>query len=84
VTRAKLLLPLVLGGLAAAGCRSPEAARVRGGGPGADRARRDSAIEMHAGAKPYWRTPCLIRPLACEGPVPVHGDEWPPATKDRR
>jgi hypothetical protein len=47
-----------LSGLAA--CASPEAARTRGGGPGADVGNRQQPVEIHAGADPYWETPKLI------------------------
>jgi len=41
-------------------CESPEAARKRGGGPGADVGNRRGNIETHAGSKLYWKTPKLI------------------------
>jgi len=50
-----LLLTLLL-----TACSSPEANRVRGGGPGADIGNRSGAIETHAGSAPYWQTPKLI------------------------
>lgn len=40
-----------------AGCGSPEATRVRGGGPGADTGNHGSVVQLHDGAEPYWRTP---------------------------
>ena len=43
-----------------AGCTSPEANRVRGGGPGADMGNRGDVVRMHAGAEPYYETPQLI------------------------
>jgi hypothetical protein len=39
-----------------AACESPEARRARGGGPGADTGNRDAAVEIHAGARPYYHT----------------------------
>lgn len=57
--------------LAGAGCASPEAHRVRGQGPGADVGNRGPALEYHAGAFPYHKTPCLIKPVPCSGPLPV-------------
>jgi hypothetical protein len=46
---------------AAAGCTSPEATRLRGGGPGADPGNRGAEmVQMHEGADPYWRTPQRI------------------------
>jgi len=38
-------------------CTSPEATRVRAGGPGADPGNRRSVVRIHEGADPYWRTP---------------------------
>lgn len=43
-----------------AGCTSPEADRVRGGGPGADVGNRGDPVVMHAGSRPYAKTPTLI------------------------
>ncbi len=56
ITRYRWWLALTLAGLA--GCASPEATRVRGGGPGADLGNHDRVAELHAGAKIYYRTPC--------------------------
>ncbi|HET6578196.1 MAG TPA: hypothetical protein VFG66_07735 [Gemmatimonadales bacterium] len=64
-----LLLPLA----AAAACASPEAARTRGGGPGADVGNRTPTVEMHAGAQPYHQTPCVTEPVECTGPPAVFG-----------
>lgn len=50
-------LLLLAGLLALAGCDSPEADRVRGGGPGADMGNRGEYVRMHAGSKPYYDTP---------------------------
>ena len=52
-----------------AGCSSPEAERVRGGGPGADVGNRGTPVVMHAGSRPYEGTPKLI---PAEAP-PVEG-----------
>jgi hypothetical protein len=62
---------LLLLGLAA--CASPEAARARGGGPGADPGNHDHIAAMHAGAKMYYRTPCRTVKVKCSGPMPVFG-----------
>ena len=52
---------LLLIGLAALlGCGSPEATRIRGGGPGADVGNRTRVIEMHGGSLPFWNTPQII------------------------
>jgi hypothetical protein len=51
---------LLLGGLTVAGCASPEAARGRGEGPGADVGNRPALVRMHAGSDPFWKTPNRI------------------------
>ena len=43
-----------------AGCTSPEASRVRGGGSGADVGNRGEVVTMHEGSQPYHETPRLI------------------------
>jgi hypothetical protein len=43
--------------LALAACTSPEAARVRAGGPGGDTGNRGQIVHLHEGADPYWTTP---------------------------
>jgi hypothetical protein len=55
--RRLLLVPLVT---LIAACDSPEAARTRGGGPGADTGNREAVVLMHEGSKPYAKTPDLI------------------------
>jgi len=64
-------------GLAAAmvlaACTPPEAARVQGGGPGADPGNRDAVVEMHGGSNMYWKTPCKATEAQCPGPLPVAG-----------
>jgi hypothetical protein len=52
-----LALALVFGVVA---CDSPEATRVRGGGPGADTGNRGAVVLMHEGSKPYHETPRMI------------------------
>jgi len=65
--RALGLALLLAAGLAA--CTSPEATRVRAGGPGGDTGNRARVVEMHEGAEPFWRTPRLIgeQPQASTG-----------------
>ena len=42
-------------------CTSPEATRVRAGGPGGDPGnRRGEVVQMHEGSDPYWRTPVRL------------------------
>ena len=45
--------------LAIAACTSPEANRMRGGGPGADRGNRVEIVRMHEGSRPFFGTPQL-------------------------
>ena len=41
-------------------CTSPEATRMRGGGPGADVGNRSQILLMHEGSRPYEGTPQII------------------------
>lgn len=61
-----------------AACASPEAMRVRGGGPGADIGNRGTPVVFHHGAKPYYKTPCITKPVKCDGPLPVFSTTWKP------
>lgn len=54
------LILLVTVSLCIAGCASPEAARTRGGGPGADVGNRREIVRMHEGARPFENTPKVI------------------------
>jgi hypothetical protein len=69
---------LVVGLLLLAACASPEAARTRGDGPGADVGNHRTPVEIHAGANPYHDTPCVTEPVECKGPPPVFGPAPPP------
>lgn len=60
--------------MVAAGCGSPEAGRERGQ-PGADVGNRGTTIEFHAGAKPYFGTPCVSSLNPCTGPLPLFGPQ---------
>jgi hypothetical protein len=53
-------LGLVLVGVLLAACNSPEATRMRGGGPGGDTGNRSRVVEMHGGSEPYWKTPRVL------------------------
>jgi hypothetical protein len=59
-------------------CASPEAHRTRGDGPGADVRNWRKPVELHAGAQPYHKTPCVTDPVECHGPPPVFGPTPPP------
>jgi hypothetical protein len=55
VTRALGVL-LLVGALLAAAC-SPEATRLRNGGPGGDIGNRSAEPELHGRINPYYETP---------------------------
>ncbi|HXL06101.1 MAG TPA: hypothetical protein VN964_04185 [Gemmatimonadales bacterium] len=73
ITRHRRCLALTLTFACMAACASPEASRVRGGGPGADPGNHDLVTELHAGAKMYYRTPCRTVKVKCSGPTPAFG-----------
>ena len=73
MSRIRAAIGLVGAAIALAGCVSPEAGRTRGGGPGADIRNRDPLVEMHAGSRMYYETPCLLPEESCTGPVPASG-----------
>jgi hypothetical protein len=73
ITRHRRRLALTLSIACMAACASPEASRVRGGGPGADPGNHDRVTELHAGAKMYYRTPCRTVKVKCSGPTPAFG-----------
>ena len=58
-------------------CSSPEAYRARGGGPGADVKNWGRPVELHAGAQPFYETPCVTE-IKCSGPPAVFGPTPPP------
>ena len=64
---------ITLAAVAATACRSPEAERTRGGGPGADVRNRDPVVQLHAGSRMYFKTPCLLPDEQCTGPRPASG-----------
>ena len=56
-------MKLVLGTvvlLLLAACRSPEATRILGGGPGGDIGNRPAIVRMHEGSIPFHETPRLV------------------------
>jgi hypothetical protein len=73
-----MLYLFALGLFFLAACASPEATRTRGGGPGADVKNWGQPVELHAGAEPYYKTPCAMEPVECTGPPPVFGPTPPP------
>ena len=69
-----LRIPLLAASLfLVAACSSPEASRARGGGAGADVRNWEQPVELHAGARPYYETPCVTEPVECTGPPTVFG-----------
>lgn len=62
--RAGRLLAVILM-LGVSSCTSPEALRSRGSGPGADVGNLGAIVTLHAGADPYYQTPCRIPSDAC-------------------
>lgn len=58
----------VVSASAAACATSPEAARVRGGGPGADPGNHGSVVQVHAGNEIFYKTPCRTPKVKCSGP----------------
>jgi hypothetical protein len=71
----RVIATTVVLGLAA--CNSPETGWARGGGPGADIRNWGQPVELHAGAEPYYKTPCVTE-VECHGPPPVFGRTRPP------
>jgi hypothetical protein len=55
--RARGLWIVVAASLALAACASPEARRVRGGGPGADVGNRGAEVQIHGPLNPFHDTP---------------------------
>jgi hypothetical protein len=56
----KLALAVLIAFTTVAACASPETARSRGSGPGADVGNRGKFVEMHEGSQPFWKTPRII------------------------
>ena len=71
--------------LVATACQSPEAARRRGSGRGADVGNRDPIVQMHRGSKIYYEVPCLQPEKKCTGPMPVSGlpGDFPDRPRER-
>lgn len=55
-----LAAAVLVASVAVAACTSPEATRLRAGGPGADVGNRRAEVRMHEGSRPFWGTPRLI------------------------
>ena len=59
--------------LVPAACRSPEGQRARGGHAGADVKNRDPVVQLHAGSRMYYETPCLLPEERCTAPQQASG-----------
>jgi hypothetical protein len=70
---ARFALLVGLLGIGLVACGSPEVTRTRGSGPGADAGNRSPVVEMHRGAQPYFKTPCVTTLDTCTGPLPISG-----------
>ena len=66
----RLGISCVLLGVTLLGCGSPEATRMRGGGPGADVGNRGRTVSMHGGSEPYFETPRMLAPRFAGGTAP--------------
>jgi hypothetical protein len=64
MNHSKITMLLLTLALAACG---PEAARMRGGGPGADPGNRDAEVEIHGPTNPGYDTPQLGKAMEQEG-----------------
>jgi hypothetical protein len=64
-----MLVACVLVALGA--CASPEATRMRGGGPGADVGNSAPTMMMHEGSDPYFGTKRLIEPYGQKDLAPA-------------
>jgi hypothetical protein len=74
MTRCPGSVVLALSAVIVAGaCTSPEATRRRGGSAGADVRNRDRVVQMHAGSRMYYDTPCLMPDERCTGPQQASG-----------
>jgi hypothetical protein len=69
--------------VAAAACTSPEATRMRGGGPGGDPGNRTAVVQIHEGARPYEKTPAIIGAHGMQG-IPGAGPAEDSAREGRR
>ena len=58
---------LIVAAVLDSACASPEAARTRGGGRGADVNNRPTTVLLHEGSRQYWKTPARIAGRS-EGP----------------
>jgi len=71
-------ISIALAAAAIIGCANPEAERTRGGGPGADVGNHPpGAVQIHAGASMYYKTPTDSRGIGRHadigGTVPTRG-----------
>jgi hypothetical protein len=60
-----------------AGCESPEASRMRGGGLGADTGNRTDLVRMHEGSRQFYGTPALVPGQGAPLAPADHAREFP-------
>ncbi len=66
--RSTLALAVILGALLTAACASPEATRVRQGGPGGDIGNRRERVEIHGRTDPSYDVPIVGDGIRIAGP----------------
>ncbi len=71
--RSRLALSLVTGAVLVAACSSPEATRVRQGGPGGDIGNRRERVEIHGRTDPSYDVPRVGEGVRIAGPDPQTG-----------
>ena len=71
--RARLALSLAAGALLTAACASPEATRMRQGGPGGDIGNRRERVEIHGRTDPSYEVPTVGDGIRVAGPDPQTG-----------
>jgi hypothetical protein len=71
--KAPVLVSLCALATCVAACASPETTRTRGGGAGADPGNHGAVVQLHGGARIYYKTPCRTSKVKCSGPLPSTG-----------
>jgi hypothetical protein len=60
VSSRALLVSVAMIAAGTVACSSPEATRLRAGGPGADVGNKSAVVQMHEGSRPFHKTPARI------------------------
>ena len=58
--RARRVLWTTFALVALTACTSPEATRLRAGGPGGDIGNRTPIVDTHGSSHPFWKTPSRL------------------------